>query len=98
MSRRRVTRTRFANRVDSDVQCHSVHFGYHCATAVAGLPINILYVFLTSPVQFKPLNPSAYPVHRWFNIKQFYVVPTPCICVFCVDLKGGGGGGVFFPF
>jgi len=26
MSRRRVTRTKFANKVDSDVQCHSVHF------------------------------------------------------------------------
>jgi len=27
VSRRRVTRTKFANRVDCDVQCHSVHFG-----------------------------------------------------------------------
>ena len=23
----------------------------------------------------------------WFNIKQFYVLPTHCIYVFCVDLR-----------
>ena len=23
----------------------------------------------------------------WFNIQQFYVLPTQCICVFCVDLR-----------
>ena len=22
-----------------------------------------------------------------FNVQQFYVLPTPCICVFCVDLR-----------
>jgi hypothetical protein len=22
-----------------------------------------------------------------FNIQQFYVLPTQCICVFCVDLR-----------
>jgi hypothetical protein len=23
----------------------------------------------------------------WFNIQQFYVLPTQCIYVFCVDLR-----------
>ena len=26
-------------------------------------------------------------MYRQFNIQQFYVQPTQCICVFCVDLR-----------
>jgi len=26
-------------------------------------------------------------MYRQFNIKQFYVLPTQCIYVFCVDLR-----------
>ena len=31
---------------------------------------------------------SGHYMCRQFNIKQFYVLPTPCIFVFCVDLNG----------
>jgi hypothetical protein len=30
---------------------------------------------------------SAHYMYRQFNIKQFYVLPTHCIYVFCVDLR-----------
>ena len=33
------------------------------------------------------LQPSGYFKYRQFNIQQFYVLPTQCICVFCVDLR-----------
>ena len=26
-------------------------------------------------------------MYRQFNIHEFYVLPAPCICVFCVDLR-----------
>ena len=26
-------------------------------------------------------------MYRQFNIQQFYILPTQCICVFCVDLR-----------
>jgi len=26
-------------------------------------------------------------MYRQFNIQQFHVLPTQCICVFCVDLR-----------
>ena len=26
-------------------------------------------------------------MYRQFNVQQFYVLPTQCICVFCVDLR-----------
>jgi len=26
-------------------------------------------------------------IYRQFNTQQFYVLPTQCICVFCVDLR-----------
>ena len=26
-------------------------------------------------------------MYRQFNSQQFYVLPTQCICVFCVDLR-----------
>jgi hypothetical protein len=34
------------------------------------------------------LNPSGHYMYRQFNIQQFYVLPTQCIYVFCVDLGG----------
>jgi hypothetical protein len=33
------------------------------------------------------LKPSGYCMYRQFNIQQFYVLPTQCIYVFCVDLR-----------
>ena len=34
-----------------------------------------------------PLKPSGYYMYQQFNIQQFYVLPTRCIYVFCVDLR-----------
>ena len=33
------------------------------------------------------LQPSGHYMYRQFNIQQFYVLPTHCIYVFCVDLR-----------
>jgi len=33
------------------------------------------------------LPPSSYYMYRQFNIQQFYVLPTQCIYVSCVDLR-----------
>ena len=30
-------------------------------------------------------------MYRQFNIQQFYVLPTQCIYVFCVDLRTNSG-------
>jgi len=37
--------------------------------------------------RFNPLNPSGYYMYQQFNIRQFYVLPTLCIYVFCADLR-----------
>jgi hypothetical protein len=37
--------------------------------------------------RFKPLQPSGHYMYHLFNIQQFYVLPTQCIYVFCVDLR-----------
>ena len=34
-----------------------------------------------------PLKPSGHYMYLQFNIQQSYVLPTQCICVFCVDLR-----------
>jgi hypothetical protein len=34
-----------------------------------------------------PLEPSGKYTNRQFSIQQFYVLPTQCIYVFCVDLR-----------
>jgi hypothetical protein len=31
--------------------------------------------------------PSGHYTYRQFNIQQFYVLPTQCIYMFCVDLR-----------
>jgi hypothetical protein len=35
--------------------------------------------------KLNPLKPSGHYMYRQFNIQQFYVLPTQCIYVFCVD-------------
>jgi hypothetical protein len=32
-------------------------------------------------------QPSGHYMYRQFNIQQLYILPTQCICVFCVDLR-----------
>ena len=34
-----------------------------------------------------PSKPSGHYMYRQFNSQQFYVLPTQCIYVFCVDLR-----------
>ena len=38
-------------------------------------------------VSMHPLEASGQYMYRQFNIQQFYVLPTQCIYVFCVDLR-----------
>ena len=38
-------------------------------------------------LRFNPLKPSGHYMYWQFNIQQFYVLPTQCICVFGVDLR-----------
>jgi len=37
--------------------------------------------------RFNPLKPSGLYMYHQFNIQQFYVLPTQCIYVFCVNLR-----------
>ena len=37
--------------------------------------------------EFANYDPSGYYMYHQFNIQQFYVLPTQCIYVFCVDLR-----------
>jgi len=38
-------------------------------------------------VKAHPLKPSGHYMYHKFNIQQFYVLPTHCIYVFCMDLR-----------
>ena len=33
------------------------------------------------------LQPSSHYMYQQINIQQFFVLPTQCVCVFCVDLR-----------
>jgi len=37
--------------------------------------------------RFNPLKPSGHYIYHQFNTQQFYVLPTQCIYMFCVDLR-----------
>ena len=41
----------------------------------------------SSVMSTSPLKPSGHYMYQKFNIQQFYVLPTQCIYVFCVDLR-----------
>ena len=38
-------------------------------------------------IYINPSKPSGHYMYRQFNTQQFYVLPTQCIYVFCVDLR-----------
>ena len=38
-------------------------------------------------ILYNTLQPDDYWVYHQFNIQQFYVLPTQCPYVFCVDLR-----------
>jgi hypothetical protein len=40
------------------------------------------------------IKSSGYYTYHQFNIQQFYVLPTQCVYVFCVDLRTNGD---YFP-
>ena len=44
----------------------------------------ILYIILYI---YNPVMPSGHYMYHQFNIQQFYVLPTQCIYVFCVDFR-----------
>jgi len=37
--------------------------------------------------EFAKYEPSGYSMYHQLNIQQFYVLPTQCIYVFCVELR-----------
>jgi len=70
-------------------------------TARYGLDLYIyLRLFLTlkglryRQDEFTNYKPSGYYMYHQFNIQPFYVLPTQCIYVFCVDLRANSG---YFP-
>ena len=48
---------------------------------------NSPYIDFSMLQNIKHLQPSGNYMYRQFNIQQFYVLPTQCIYVFCVDLR-----------
>jgi len=38
------------------------------------------------------LEPAGHYMYHQFNIQQFFVLPTQCIYVFCVDLRTNSDG------
>ena len=52
---------------------------YSVFTARYELNLHVMYI--------NPSKPSGHYMYRQFNIQQFYVLPTQCIYVFCVELR-----------
>jgi len=45
------------------------------------------YMVTISTGLINPLKLSGHYMYHQFNIQQFYVLPTQCIFLFCVDLR-----------
>jgi len=46
-----------------------------------------MHVVTTVLLIANALMPNGHYMYHHFNIQQFYVLPTQCIYVFCVDLR-----------
>jgi len=55
---------------------------YRSKESDVGFNFNSLYKLVTNSSK-----PSGYYVYHQFNIQKFYVLPTQCLYVFCVDLS-----------
>jgi len=55
-------------------------------------PFNIFRLDFITDVY--TLKPSGHYMYHQFNIEQFYVLPTHCTYVLCVDLRPA----IFYPF
>ena len=53
--------------------------------------VHLLVNFYKHENKFNPLKPSGHYMYHQFNIQQFYILPTQCIYVFCVDLRTNSG-------
>ena len=53
-----------------------------------GVSLRLLAVSLKLDIDITALQQhSGHYMYRQFNTQQFYVLPTQCIYVFCVDLR-----------
>ena len=50
------------------------------------MAVNVLITKILEKYLYPP-EPSRCFVYHQFNIQQFYVLPTQCVYVFCVDLR-----------
>jgi len=69
-----------------DLRTNSYFITETVFTVRYGLNLRVMYM--------NPSKPSGHYMYHQFNIQQFYVLPTQCICVFCVDLRTNSG---YFP-
>jgi hypothetical protein len=61
---------------------HSGHYMYRTVVTIC----TGLWSLCTAQWSLYVPHSGHYMYHQ-FNIQQFYVLPTQCICVFCVDLR-----------
>jgi len=76
---------------------HSGHYMYRTVVTICTAVVTIctaqwsLYVPHSGHYMCRQLSlyvpHSGHYMYRQFNIQQFYVLPTQCIYVFCVDLR-----------
>jgi hypothetical protein len=59
-----------------DLNCHSMLYF-----------IVLVRIMLSNIFFFNPVQLSGHYMYRQFNIQHFYVLPTQCIYMFCVDLR-----------
>jgi hypothetical protein len=46
-----------------------------------------VYSQIINSVVINPLKPNGHYMYHQVNITKFYVLPTQCICVFCMQLR-----------
>jgi len=70
---------------------YQVRTSYYVTTASFHILSNSLFSNCSTIqiyiVLINPLKPSGHYMYHQFNIQQYYVLPTRCIFVFCVDLR-----------
>jgi len=67
---------------------------WYCSRQLSVLPNGQSFYHSLFPIKLLTLTQwslyvpySGHYMYRQFNIQQFYILPTQCIYVFCVDLK-----------
>jgi len=80
-------RNEFKPRYEDRTSCYRFPWFSTQFWRIASNYATTVYSQIINPAVINPLKPNGHYMYHQGNITKFHVLPTQCICVFCMDLR-----------